>query len=105
MAVTLTTIELGASLRISDGVANVVEPQLSVLNRILAAASAMVLAYAPNAPDAIHDEATSRLAGFLYDAPPGFSTRMSNPLQDSGAQALLARFRILRATPLTEDEV
>ena len=103
MAVTISVIELAASLRLGDGVANVAEPQLSVLNRILAAASAMVVAYAPSAPDAVHDEATSRLAGYLYDAPPGFSTRMSNPLQDSGAQALLARFRILRATPLTDE--
>ena len=103
MAVTLTTIQLAAAMRIGDGVTPLEEPQAGVINRILASATALVESYAPNAPEAIQNEAVIRVGGYLFDSPPGGSMRFANPLADSGAQALLARFRIVRATPIETD--
>ena len=53
---------------------------------------------------AFQNEAVIRVGGFLFDSPPGASMRFANPLGDSGAQALLARFRIVRAVPIETDE-
>ena len=103
MSVTLTAIQLAAAMRIGDGVAALEEPQASVLNRILASAIALVESYAPNAPESIQNESVIRVGGYLYDSPPGASMRFANPLADSGAQALLARFRIVRATAIETD--
>ena len=104
MAVTITAIQLAAALRIGDGVTALVEPQAGVLNRILASATALVESYAPNAPEAIQNEAVIRAGGYLYDSPPGGGLRFANPLGDSGAQALLARFRIVRAMAIETDK-
>ena len=103
MAVTITAIQLAAALRIGDGEAALVEPQLSVITRVLASATALVEKYAPGAPEAIQNEACIRLAAYLYDAPPGASQQFQNALANSGAQSLLARFRIIRATRLEGD--
>ena len=104
MAVTITAIQLAAAMRIGDGLTPLEEPQAGVIDRILASATAMVESYAPDAPESVQNEAVIRLGGFLYDAPPGASMRFSNPFSDSGAQALLARFRVVRATPIETDE-
>ena len=97
MSVTISAIQLAAAMRIGDGMTPLEEPQAGVLNRILASATALVESYAPNAPEAVQNEAVIRVGGFLFDSPPGGSVRFANPLADSGAQALLARFRIVRA--------
>ena len=68
MAVELTAQQLAYRLRlIADVDTALEEPQLSVVNGVLAAATDLVMRYAPNAPDGIHNEAATRLAGFLYD--------------------------------------
>ena len=103
MAVTITAIQLAAALRLGDGETALVEPQLSQINRVLASATALVEDYAPNAPEGIQNEAAIRLAAYLYDAPPGASQRFVNAMANSGAQALLARFRVIRATKLDGD--
>ena len=64
MAVTRTLAQLSADLRIGDGSAEPTGQVGVVLARIASTASAMVLRYAPNAPDEIHNEAYVRLAGF-----------------------------------------
>ena len=103
MAVTLTAQQLAYRMRlIADTTAVLEEPQLGVVNAVLSAASALVLEYAPGAPDAIHNEAATRLAGFLYDSPPGSSTRFQNAMQQSGATALLTAYRVRRATALED---
>ena len=104
MAVTLTAIQLAAAMRIGDGVTALVEPQASVISRILASSRAIVESYAPNAPESIQNEAVIRVGGYLFDSPPGASMRFANPLGDSGAQALLARFRIVHAVLVETDE-
>ena len=55
MAVTLSTIQLAAAMRIGDGVTALVEPQASVISRILASATALVESYAPNAPESVSE--------------------------------------------------
>ena len=103
MSVTISTIQLAAAMRIGDGMTPLEEPQASVLNRILASATALIESYSPQAPESIMNEAAIRVGGYLYDSPPGASMRFANPLADSGAQALLARFRIVRAMPIETD--
>lgn len=105
MAVTLTTQKLAYRMRlVADTETALAEPQLSVVNAILDAATALVQRYAPNAPSAIMDEAVSRLAGFMYDTPPSGSRQWQNPMQQSGATALLSGYRVQRATALSDDD-
>ena len=104
MAVTITAIELAAAMRIGDGSTALVEPQASVISRLLASATTIVERYAPNAPTAIQNEAVVRVAGYLYDAPPGASARTASAMRDSGAMALLSPWRIIRAVAVESDD-
>ena len=97
MAVTRTLAQLAGDLRIGDGTEIPDGAVGSVLGRIAATARAMVEAYAPTAPDAIHDEAFVRLAGWLYDSDPaGAAPGGPSALRSSGAGALLAPYRVRR---------
>ncbi len=104
MAVTLTVPQLAYSLRVvADTTTTIEEPLLSVLTGLLAASVRMVLDYAPNTPDDIANEAVKRLAGYLYDIPPGSTGRgVANPIGASGAQALIGPYRVRRAYALGE---
>ncbi len=104
MVVDITALQLARDLRVGDGVTALVEPTLTLVNRVLATATALVEDYAPDAPTAIQVEAVIRLAGYLFDAPPGASQRFTNPMHDSGAQSLLARYRVVRAHRLEEPD-
>ena len=98
MAVTRTLAQLAADLRIGDGTADPTGPEAVVLGRIAATASALVVAEAPDAPDAIHNEAYVRVAGWLYDTDPTVrSAGGPSALRASGAAALLSGYRIRRA--------
>ena len=98
MAVTLTATQLAYNMRlIADTDETLAEPQLSVVNRVLATATAQVERYAPLAPEAVQNEAAVRLAGFLYDVPPSQAGQFSNPLRQSGAMAVLSSWRTQRA--------
>lgn len=97
MAVTVTLAQLGAHLRVGDGTTEPTGPEAVVLTRILATATALVTAYAPDAPDAIHDESAVRCAGYLMDSDPsGSSPGGPNALRSSGAAALLSRYVVRR---------
>ena len=66
--------------------------------RLLATATELVTRHAPDAPDAMHNEAVIRVAGYLFDMPQaargaGFADVMRN----SGAAALLLPWRVHRA--------
>ena len=67
-----------------------------VVKVALAAASQCVVDYAPKAPDAVHDAAVVRLAGWMYDADPS-DPQTAQALRVSGAQALLGAYREHRA--------
>ena len=96
MAVTLTVQTLAARLRLTDGTAPPPEPQNSILTDMLGAASEIVTAYAPAAPDSIHNVAAGAIAGYLFEAPVGDGARFANALSNSGAEALLYRWKSQR---------
>ena len=96
MAVTLGA--LAVHLRLSTDPETAPTGALAtVLGRILATASAMVDAYAPDAPGAIADEAVVRLAGWLYDADPsGASPGGPSAMRASGAASILGPYKVRR---------
>ena len=67
----------------------------AVLDRGLAAATAAVEDYAPNAPVALQNEAVVRVASRLYDQS-GAEGRGGNPMILSAAAFLLAPYRSSR---------
>ena len=97
MAVTRTLAQLAGDLRIGDGETAPTGAVAVLLGRISATATAMVLAYAPAAPDALHDEAFVRLAAWLYDADPsGAAPGGPAALRSSGAASLLNPYKVRR---------
>ena len=96
MALDLT--QLGAALRLTDGSTEPLEPQRSILLRYLGVSEALVEQAASSAPEAVKDEAQIRLAGYLYDSPPAAAgAGYADAWRNSGAAALLSRWRVLRA--------
>ena len=98
MAVTLTAAQLATAIRVGDSA-----DETATVTRLLAVAGAMVAKHAPNAPDAIQDEAVVRIAGYLFDAPasPG-GTNHSAIGRNSGAWGLLLPYRVHRAGTTAE---
>ena len=97
MAVNRTLAQLGADLRIGDGTIAPTGAVGAVLGRIDATARTLVEAYAPDAPEAIANEAYVRLAGWLYDSDPsGANPGGPAAMRASGAAALLGQFRVRR---------
>ena len=101
MAVTITAEQLDAEVAAGG---------LDRAGRILAVAAALVLEYAPHAPDAVANEATIRLGGYLAQSDYGairsetigprsisYNMNHSAMFRNSGAQALLTRWKIRRA--------
>ena len=96
MAVSL--IELAAALRLGDGVTAPTEPVAGLLSRLLGVSQAFVAIAAPEAPEAIADEATIRMTAYLYDAPTASSgDRYAAAYRNSGAESLLSRWVVRRA--------
>ena len=101
MAVTL--IELSAELRIGDGVTAPDEPIAGILTRLSSVADAFIELQAPDAPEAIKDEAKIRLVANLYDSPPASAgDRNANAWANSGAGSLVGRWVQRRAEPDSE---
>ncbi len=99
MAVSIDVQALAVDLRvIADPTDTIPVGVDAVLTRHLATATALVLADAPNAPDAIHDAAVARCAAYLYDADPAATRGVQSPLRESGAVALLSRWKSRRLT-------
>lgn len=108
MAVSLTAAALREHLGLPDDAAG-----LATATRLHGVASAMISRYAPDAPDAISDEAMIRLAGYLrhsgIDVQPvrqlemgdlrlDFGARMGrDPLRSSGAMQVLSPYKVRRA--------
>ena len=96
--ITRSLAELAGDLRVGDGETEPTGPATVILERIAATARVMVVAFAPAAPDAIHDEAFVRLCGWLYDADPSGSTPGGpTALRSSGAASLLGPYKVRRA--------
>ena len=96
MAVDL--IQLAAALRLGDGETAPTEPVAGILSRLLGVSQAFVAIAAPDAPEAIADEATIRMTAYLYDSPTAASgDRYAAAWRNSGAEALVSRFVVRRA--------
>ena len=98
MAVSLTVAQLANALRVGD-----TTEETELVARLLSASTELVQRYAPDAPDAVLDEAVVRLSGYLFDMPnaPG-GARYTNALRNSGAAGLLSLWRVIGATPLLD---
>ena len=104
MAVTLTAQEAGPLWTGRPA------EDMDRVESILAAASAIVLKYAPDAPDAVANEAVIRLGGYLAQSDFGgyrsesigprsvsYTTNHQAMFRNSGAMALLTRYKQRRA--------
>ena len=97
MAVTRTITQLAADLRIGDGVTPPTGAVLAVLARVSSTATAMVERYAPEAEEAVSNEAYVRLAGWLFDADPsGQNPGGPAAMRSSGAASILGPYRTRR---------
>ena len=99
MAVTLTPSEAGVAIRVFASVMDGESASPSIMGllmRQLDVARELVLDYAPDAPNIIHNEGAIRIVGWLWEAPPvpeGRRQQQPDPLAHSGAKALLSRWR------------
>lgn len=95
MAVNLSAADLANAIRVdSDNTA-----QFSQVERLLAYSKIAINDYAPSAPSDIQNESAIRLSGYLFDQP--FSsggTGYQNALRNSGAAAILERYRSIGAS-------
>lgn len=96
MAVTITNSELAVAIRAAASEDDIAAPVAKVIGFLAPAAAAMVLDYAPDAPDPMHNAGVIRLAGWLFDADPT-DPAVGRALQVSGAGPLLSRWRKHRA--------
>ena len=93
MAVTLTLGQLANQVRysVTDATSDVPDFYASGLTADLAAATALVEARAPLAPDDQQNVAVTRLVGYWMDAPPAGPQRFGhNAWLQSGAAQILA---------------
>ena len=98
MAVTLTADELRAALRLGS-----TSEETAQATRLLAYATEAVQKHAPDGPDAVHNEAVIRLAGYLFDMPTApTGAGHANALRNSGAAAMLLPYRVHRAGSVRE---
>ena len=100
MAVTLTVNDLSLALRITTHLETPALPYSDILDRQLAAASAIVESYAPAAPDENLNEAVIMLVGHLLQQPP-HSRAPENAFILSGARALLGPWSVPKSTTVT----
>ena len=99
MAVTVDVAAIAVELRIIAAATDPISVgHQAVLGRLRDTATALVVKYAPGAPDAAHDEAVIRVCGFLFDLAPHESRRIQDPLGQSGAAQILAPWRVQRAS-------
>ncbi len=100
MAVTLDLGQLANAVRISDTTANSDVPShyLAILTEDLAAATALVEARAPLAPEVSQNKAVTQLIGYWQESPPAPAQRFGqNAWLHSGAAQVLAPFIQRRA--------
>ena len=92
----LTIQALAGALRLDMPLA---DGQEAILTRLSSVGSALIDLYAPNAPTAIKQEATIRIAAYLYDQPESpVGARYSMAWRNSGSSALLAPWIVRGAT-------
>ena len=97
MALTLTQVELSAAIRLGDSAEEVAEATRLLAFTTEAISRHLGDAY-EDAPEAVVNEASIRLAGYLFDQPnAGRGLSFANAGRNSGAWAILLPFRVHRA--------
>ena len=100
MAVTVTVAKLAAAMRVGSS-----DEETAEVTRLLALAATVVVKHAPDAPDAIHNEAAIRFAGYQFDRPTApAGPQYANALRNSGAEALLLPWRKIAGGVVGEAE-
>ena len=95
----VNVVQLAAALRLGDGTSEPEEPILSILKRLCRVSDELVEKYAPDAPNSIKQEATIRLAGYLYDMPSAPSgDRYAAAWRNSGAASLVSGWVVRRVS-------
>ena len=100
MSVTITIGQLANQTRVSVTASESDVPMYyrTILTPNLAAATALVEARAPNAPDAAHNKAVVQIVGYWMESPPSAPQRFGfNAWLQSGAAQILAPFIERRA--------
>ena len=93
MAVTIKQAELSDALRLGAS-----DAETAQATRLLSYSSLAVERHAPKAPDAVHNEAVIRIAGYLFDQPnAGRGAVYANAMRNSGASSILLPYRVHRA--------
>ena len=85
----LTVAQLAAAIKVGTSA-----EETAQVERIRAFVLVEIERIAADAPDVVKDEATVRVAGYLYDAP---TTAYVNAITNSGAAAILLPYRRIRA--------
>ena len=81
-----------------DSLATAIRADATTAARLRPVAVAVIERYAPDAPDAVKDEAAVRVAGYLLDQPPApAGDGHAAALRNSGAAALVSQWRVRRA--------
>ena len=95
----LTVAQLAVELRVhADPDTAPAEPLLGTVTRLQATAVAMISARTAGAPEALQDQATIAIAGYLLDRPAAAQGgRFANVWKNSGAASMLAEFVVRRA--------
>ena len=94
MAVTLSVADMLRELRIETTEADEAE-FAALVTRHLATASAMVEVHAPDAPEAVQNQAAVQVAAYLFDRRTDADyTARANVFLNSGASAVLQRWRV-----------
>ena len=98
MAVTLTVVELAASMRLGDGTTAPTAPLDAILARLLAVGTVTAELTAPAAPEQVLNEAVVRMAAYAYDTPSaGRHSGYADAWNNSGAASVCARWIVRRA--------
>lgn len=96
MAISIKQADATVAIRAATTVESIDATVALVIGYLFPAASAMVVEYAPDAPDAVHNAALVRLLGWMYDADPS-DPGIGRAMMVSGAAPLLGPWRVHRA--------
>lgn len=102
MAFTKTNDEILIAIRVATSVDGIDAAMRTAASVHIDAAKELILNYAPDAPDAVHDGALARMVAWLWFVTPNVFVDQS-PLTQSGAAALLSRWVARRAVPVGTD--
>ena len=100
----LTVAQLAGAIRVGDGTTDPKPPLLDILVRLNNIGTALVAKFAPGAPEAIQDEATVRVASYLYDQPAsGRGMAYAAAWHNSGAASLVSPW-VKQRTAVSNDD-